>query len=66
VPILSTTTCSTAAHGPSTLAARDPARWPRADAWLAELVADFAARERGEGLAWSRPTCCTSPGRRPR
>ena len=32
------------------LAARSPERWERAHAWLAELEADFAARERGEGL----------------
>jgi len=32
------------------LAARKPARWAQAEAWLAELEAIFAERERGEGL----------------
>jgi signal transduction histidine kinase/HPt (histidine-containing phosphotransfer) domain-containing protein/BarA-like signal transduction histidine kinase len=32
------------------LAARDPRRWARAEGWLAALEADFAERERGEGL----------------
>ncbi|HEY9025979.1 MAG TPA: ATP-binding protein, partial [Burkholderiaceae bacterium] len=36
------------------LAARKPARWAQAEAWLAELEADFAERERGDGLGLVR------------
>jgi signal transduction histidine kinase/HPt (histidine-containing phosphotransfer) domain-containing protein/ActR/RegA family two-component response regulator len=55
------------------LAARDPARWAQAQAWLGELEAEFAARERGEGLgmikayvlhvAWAKAALLRAQGR---
>jgi signal transduction histidine kinase/HPt (histidine-containing phosphotransfer) domain-containing protein/ActR/RegA family two-component response regulator len=55
------------------LAARAPGRWALAHTWLAELEADFAARERGEGLgmvkayllhvAWAKAALLRAQGR---
>jgi signal transduction histidine kinase/HPt (histidine-containing phosphotransfer) domain-containing protein/ActR/RegA family two-component response regulator len=55
------------------LAARHPERWPQAEAWLAELESEFAARERGEGLgmaqayvlhvAWAKAALLRAQGR---
>jgi signal transduction histidine kinase/FixJ family two-component response regulator/HPt (histidine-containing phosphotransfer) domain-containing protein len=55
------------------LAARHPERWPQAEAWLAGLEAEFAARERGEGLgmakayllhvAWAKAALLRAQGR---
>jgi signal transduction histidine kinase/DNA-binding NarL/FixJ family response regulator/HPt (histidine-containing phosphotransfer) domain-containing protein len=55
------------------LAARSPARWSQGHAWLAELEAEFAARERGEGLgmvkayllhvAWAKAALLRAQGR---
>jgi signal transduction histidine kinase/CheY-like chemotaxis protein len=55
------------------LAARTPARWALAEGWLAELEAEFEARERGEGLgmvkaymlhvAWAKAALMRAQGR---